>query len=110
MAYLRNLPTNSIKIDKLFVRDIDRSEEGRIIVSAITRMAQDLNLKVVAEGVETMEELATIRALGATCAQGYLFARPMPASDLRRRFADHPYITHLDFPPVPAQDHQGVNP
>lgn len=110
MAYLRNLPTNSIKIDKLFVRDIDRSEEGRIIVSAITRMAQDLNLKVVAEGVETMEELATIRALGATCAQGYLFARPMPASDLRRRFADHPYITHLDFPPVPTQDHQGVNP
>jgi EAL domain-containing protein (putative c-di-GMP-specific phosphodiesterase class I) len=105
MAYLRNLPTNSIKIDKLFIRDVDRSEEGRIIVSAIIRMAQDLNLAVVAEGVESMEELATIRQLGATYAQGYLLARPMPAVELRRRFGDHPYITDLDFPPVPTEAH-----
>ena len=105
MAYLRNLPTNSIKIDKLFIRDVDRSEEGRIIVSAIIRMAQDLNLAVVAEGVESMEELATIRQLGATYAQGYLLARPMPAVELRRRFGDHPYITDLDFPPVPTKAH-----
>lgn len=108
MAYLRNLPTNSVKIDKLFVRDVDRSEESRIIVSAIVRMARDLNLAVVAEGVESMEELATIRALGATYAQGYLFARPMPAIDLRRRFADHPYITHLDFPSVPSTSTSAV--
>jgi EAL domain-containing protein (putative c-di-GMP-specific phosphodiesterase class I) len=110
MAYLRNLPTNSVKIDKLFVRDVDRSEESRIIVSAIVRMARDLNLAVVAEGVESMEELATIRALGATYAQGYLFARPMPALDLRRRFADHPYITHLDFPSVSSGHRKIVNP
>jgi len=79
LSYLRKFPLDALKIDQSFVRQITTTPEETTIVSAIISMAQSLNLRVVAEGVETAEELAFLEAHDCEEAQGYYFSRPMPA-------------------------------
>ena len=79
LSYLRKFPLDALKIDQSFVRQITTTPEETTIVSAIISMAQSLNLRVVAEGVETAEELAFLEAHECEEAQGYYFSRPMPA-------------------------------
>ena len=80
LSYLRKFPVDALKIDQSFVRQISTSGEDTAIVIAIIGMAQGLNLRVVAEGVETAEELAFLRAHRCDEAQGYYFSRPLPAA------------------------------
>ena len=82
LAYLRQFPFDLLKIDRAFVAGITSGEEDRAIVRTIVELARALGLTVVAEGVETPEQLAVLRELGCELAQGYLFARPAPAEAL----------------------------
>jgi diguanylate cyclase (GGDEF)-like protein/PAS domain S-box-containing protein len=82
LAYLKRLPLDSIKIDRTFIGDITTNEDAASIALAIIGMAQRLNLRVVAEGVETREQLEFLRAHGCDEAQGYYLARPMTMEQL----------------------------
>ena len=82
MAYLKKFSIDFLKIDRSFVRDMATDHGDQAIVEAIIVMAHKLGLKVIAEGVETEEQCALLKAAGCDYGQGYLFARPMPAADL----------------------------
>jgi EAL domain-containing protein (putative c-di-GMP-specific phosphodiesterase class I) len=79
LAYLRQFPLHSLKVDRSFVRGIEGNRDMASIVSAVTTMAQQLGLRVVAEGIEKEEQLGLLRALGCEFGQGYLFSRPVDA-------------------------------
>jgi len=83
IAYLKQLPIDVLKIDRSFVRDIHADPDDRAIVEAIVEMAHALELKVVAEGVESQEHLDFLRRVGCDVIQGYLTGRPVPAERLR---------------------------
>ncbi|RLE16248.1 MAG: hypothetical protein DRJ28_02160 [Actinobacteria bacterium] len=77
LGHLQRLSIHALKIDHSFVREVHSREESRAIVEAIVSIARSFDLDVIAEGVETPEELATIRMLGCTRVQGYLVAHPL---------------------------------
>ena len=79
LNYLRRFPLNVLKIDKSFVQEIPHSADDIAIIKAILSIARSMNLKVVAEGVETLEQLAFVRDEGCHEMQGFLFSRPVPA-------------------------------
>ena len=79
LAYLRHFPIDVLKIDKTFVSDITHSDDDAAIVRAIISLAHSLRLKVIAEGVETAQQLAFLRQHGCDQMQGYLFSRPLAA-------------------------------
>ena len=78
LAMLRRLPAAELKIDRAFVTDLETSPEARSIAAAIVKMAHTLDLRVVAEGVETEDQRDWLVELGCDELQGYLFAKPMP--------------------------------
>ena len=80
LSYLRQLPVNSVKVDRSFVQGIVDSERDRAVLRSIVQVADALGLWFLAEGVETEAERAILIDLGAHLAQGYRFARPMPAA------------------------------
>jgi len=86
LSYLKRYPLNTLKIDKSFVRDIckDTENDGGTIVEAIIAMGQSLKLNVIAEGVETEEQIFFLRGRGCDWVQGYLFSLPLSASDIIR--------------------------
>jgi len=84
LAYLKRLPIDTVKIDQSFVRDLTIDPDDAAIVTAIVAMARSLGVEVVAEGVETEEQLAELRRLGCHRAQGYYLARPMNAAAVAR--------------------------
>ncbi|RQH04990.1 putative bifunctional diguanylate cyclase/phosphodiesterase [Paraburkholderia dinghuensis] len=84
LAYLKRLPLDTLKIDRSFVKEAHHDEESAVICSAILGLARSLNLDVVAEGVETSEQLAFLRKQGCTMAQGYYFSRPRLVDDLEK--------------------------
>jgi diguanylate cyclase len=79
LSYLRKFPIDALKIDQSFVSQISADGDDTSIVTAVISMAQGLKLRVVAEGVETLEQLAFLRARDCDEAQGYYFSRPVPA-------------------------------
>ncbi len=84
LSYLRKFPIDSLKIDQSFIRQITTAPDETSIVTAVISMGRSLNLRVVAEGVETKEELAFLQSKECEEAQGYYFSRPLSA----RGFAD----------------------
>jgi diguanylate cyclase (GGDEF)-like protein len=82
LAYLRKLPAHELKIDRSFVLDLETSEDARKVASAVINLAKALDLKVVAEGVETEGQNRILREYGCDQLQGYLFAKPMSAKSL----------------------------
>jgi EAL domain-containing protein (putative c-di-GMP-specific phosphodiesterase class I) len=90
LSYLRSFPFDKIKIDQSFIRELQAGNNSGAIVDAITAMARSLDMRTVAEGVETMEQLQLVRAAGCTEAQGYLFSRPRPSGELAALLAGNP--------------------
>ena len=88
IAHLRALPFDRIKIDRSFIASITTNPESAAVVNAITRLADSLNLPVMAEGVETREIEERVRALGCARGQGYLYGRPVDAANARRVLAE----------------------
>jgi diguanylate cyclase (GGDEF)-like protein len=82
LSYLKRFPIHAIKIDRSFVKDINTSADDAAIASAIISMAHTMNIKVVAEGVETEEQLTFLQERGCDEIQGYLFSRPLPADEI----------------------------
>ena len=86
LGYLAKLPVDSLKIDRSFVVEIDTAPEGMALVSTIIQLARSLELKVVAEGVETEEQRRFLQLLSCDQMQGYLFSKPLPAETFQSRF------------------------
>ena len=84
LSYLQSFPFDKIKIDRSFVKDIAEGVGSLNIVRAVAAMANGLGMATTAEGVETKEQLETVRAEGCTEMQGFLFSQPLPADELAR--------------------------
>ena len=82
LAYLRRFPLSKLKVDQSFVRNISVSEHDATIAHTVILLGHSLKLTVIAEGVETKEQLDVLRRLGCEEMQGYYFSRPVPAADL----------------------------
>jgi diguanylate cyclase (GGDEF)-like protein/PAS domain S-box-containing protein len=80
-SYVKQFPADRLKIDQCFVRDITANPSDAAIVRAIVSLAHSLDLEITAEGVETVEQAALLRAEGCDCLQGFYFAKPMSAKD-----------------------------
>ena len=81
LSYLKKLPLSCLKIDRSFVMDITTDPEDRLLVAAILSMAQSLNLKVIAEGVETTAQADFLKSKNCQFVQGYLYSRPLSKDD-----------------------------
>ena len=86
VSHLRRLPVSEVKIDRSFVQAMGDDERDRVLVDLVARMGTVLGLDVVAEGVETQEQLDALHLLGCGYAQGFLLGRPVPAADITSRF------------------------
>ncbi|MGA2536988.1 MAG: EAL domain-containing protein [Terracidiphilus sp.] len=86
LSYLQQLPFDTLKIDRSFVHEMSAGNDSADIVKAIVEMAHSLRLKVIAEGVETQEQLCQLRELGCNSVQGFLFSRPVSATIAREIF------------------------
>jgi diguanylate cyclase (GGDEF)-like protein/PAS domain S-box-containing protein len=90
LNYLKRFPITAVKIDRAFIRDLATSEGDAAIVSAVVGIARALKLRVIAEGVETEEQLSFLRRRNCDAAQGYLFSRPVSAAMLPGLLTEHP--------------------
>ncbi|MBT9312426.1 EAL domain-containing protein [Leptothoe kymatousa TAU-MAC 1615] len=106
LSYLAKYPIHGIKIDRSFVRDLEKSVESKELIRSIIAMADALKLKVVTEGVETVEQLQVMTELGCRYIQGFLFTRPMTSTQAQTFFVDSPYREWLNQTPV---DHGGAS-
>ncbi|MCE9523679.1 MAG: EAL domain-containing protein [Alphaproteobacteria bacterium] len=80
LSYLQRFPFDTVKIDRSFITDMARNEETPVILKSIIRLAHDLDMSVVAEGVETQSESSRLKSLRCEFAQGFLFGAPMDAT------------------------------
>jgi diguanylate cyclase (GGDEF)-like protein/PAS domain S-box-containing protein len=81
LSYLRSFPFDKIKIDRSFIKDIDRNRDSAVIIRAIASLGTSLGIETTAEGIETEEQLDVVRRAGCTEMQGYLASPPRPASE-----------------------------
>jgi diguanylate cyclase (GGDEF)-like protein/PAS domain S-box-containing protein len=99
LSYLRHLPVYKLKIDRSFVQDLSRDQDDAAITATIINMAKTLNLRVIAEGVETEQQMQFLRLHGCDEVQGYYFSRPLSAGD----FIEKARMTNLAFPMEPKE-------
>ena len=113
LSYVHDLPVDGIKIDRSFVDRLTGTGNGENVVRAIVDLARSTGLHVIAEGIETEGQQATLLQLWCEYGQGYLFDRPLPLSALRARLQEPPIATsELPSPPPPRplgqRRHQGA--
>ncbi len=84
LSYLKRFSVDGLKIDRCFIHDITNDADNRAITAAIISMAQQLSLKVIAEGVETKEQLNYLRSCGCQEVQGYLVSNPLTGSEFNK--------------------------
>jgi diguanylate cyclase (GGDEF)-like protein len=96
LAYLKRFPIDVLKIDKSFVRNITTEPDEAAIARSIITLAQSLRLQVIAEGVETEQQLCYLRRHRCDQIQGYYFSRPLPAPDFERLLAEDKSLPHAD--------------
>ena len=87
LAYLQRLPIDRLKIDRAFVKDLGGNPDTTPLAQAIIGLAHTLGMEVVAEGIETAQQLEILRGMGCEIGQGYLLGRPAPSADLLERLA-----------------------
>ncbi len=87
LSYLGDIPITSVKIDRSFIKRMLEQSRSDIVVRSIIKMAHELNLKVIAEGIETELQMLHLLNLGCEFGQGYLFARPLPINEINKMIA-----------------------
>ena len=95
LSYLKSLPVNELKIDKSFVLNLDKNQSDQQIVKTIIDLAHNFDLKVIAEGVETLPSLSLLNQWGCNYAQGYLISRPVPVEQFMQWYKDNKYTDWL---------------
>lgn len=95
LSYIKKLPVDNLKIDISFVREVAKDQDTASIVTAITTLARSLNLKTIAEGVETEEQRNILHLLRCDMGQGYLFSHAVPAEELRKMFVPQQEIREV---------------
>jgi EAL domain-containing protein (putative c-di-GMP-specific phosphodiesterase class I) len=100
LSYLKRFPLTTVKIDRSFVNDLSHDADAQALTDGIVTLAHGLRMKVVAEGVETAEQLAYLRAHGCDEIQGYWLCKPVPAEDVCRFMSRH--LRNLFAAPVAA--------
>ncbi|MEG2837972.1 MAG: EAL domain-containing protein, partial [Erysipelotrichaceae bacterium] len=85
---LKDVEVDVIKFDRGFLQNTKKSDRQKSILSAITTMARDLNIKIVVEGVETEENVMLMKEYGLAVAQGYYYAKPMPQDEFFKIYGD----------------------
>ena len=109
LSQLHRFPIDALKIDQSFIRGMSTEDENLEIVRIIISLARNLGLEVMAEGVETKEQLAQLRALGCQLAQGYMFAKPLGPDEVERRLESGTWGLVVDLgPPAAAGEPSGV--
>jgi EAL domain-containing protein (putative c-di-GMP-specific phosphodiesterase class I) len=88
LSYLKRLPADAIKIDESFVRGLGENVEDTTIAQTVIELAHTLGMEVIAEGVETEEQVALLKEMGCDFAQGYHLARPLPSEEVEQLLAD----------------------
>ena len=91
LSYLRRIPVDYIKIDKSFIRDMSTNHDDEVLVATIIAMSKSLGKEIVAEGVETKEQLQQLTKLGCDYIQGYYFSKPLPSERLNSFLTDFRY-------------------
>ncbi|NDW20354.1 putative bifunctional diguanylate cyclase/phosphodiesterase [Alteromonas hispanica] len=88
LSYLKRFPVSHLKIDRSFLENAPESEYDGALMEAIVNLGRKLNLQIVVEGIETQSQLTYCQNVGIECAQGYLFAKPLPAKDIETRLLE----------------------
>ena len=105
LSYLRSFPFDKIKIDQTFICDLDNKSDALAIVRAVAGLGRSLGMATTAEGVETAEQLETLRLEGCTEVQGYLFSPPRPANKLGDLLNNDIGDQHqADWPDLPEKE------
>jgi len=86
LSYLKQLPINTLKIDKSFIDNIVTNEREKAIVDGIIQLAQKIDLDVIAEGAESKEQIGLLKKMGCNQIQSYYFSKPLPASEIEEKF------------------------
>ncbi|WP_243735121.1 EAL domain-containing protein [Paenibacillus turpanensis] len=94
LSYLKRFRVHTLKIDQSFIRDVTDDEDNAAIVTALIAMSQQLKMKSLAEGVETMEQLEFLKRSGCDEIQGYIFSHPLPAEDFEHFLKSHITLYH----------------
>jgi diguanylate cyclase (GGDEF)-like protein/PAS domain S-box-containing protein len=102
LGQLRRFPIDVIKVDRSFVQGIEHDARDAAITANLVTLAHALGLLAIAEGIESGGQLASVRELGCDLAQGFLFARPVPAAELGKVLADGDFSALIDAPPPVA--------
>ena len=89
LSYLTKFPLDSLKVDRAFVTDLPDSHDAMVVVRAIVGMAKQLDLHIVAEGIETQEQMEFLHELGCHTGQGYFFSKPLPKEECLRTIGMH---------------------
>jgi EAL domain-containing protein (putative c-di-GMP-specific phosphodiesterase class I) len=100
LGYLRKFPIDTLKIDQSFVRDIMDDDDDASITAAIIVMAHSLKLDVIAEGVESREQMEYLRLHGCSAMQGFLFSRPLPPEEVTQLLTSQ---YHAGWPVLPPR-------
>ena len=93
LSYLHKLPIHTLKIDRAFIKEVNMQHSGNSIINTIVAMARGLNLNVIAEGVETQQQLEYLQEIECCEAQGFLFGKPLPADVITQLLIQEPYAT-----------------
>ncbi|OIM99893.1 hypothetical protein BFR57_04890 [Idiomarina sp. MD25a] len=97
LSYLKNFPVTSLKIDRSFVRDLPDNEDDAVIVQTIINLAKNLNIQLVAEGIETSEQVEFLLSRDCGVGQGYLFSRPIPAEEITQLLQNYQGLMPIDI-------------
>ena len=108
LSYLHRFPIDLLKVDRSFVSAMEENTENGEIVRTVIALAKALNLKVVAEGIESIHQFHQLRILGCEYGQGYLFSKPLPVADIERLLADNNrwqnILPHTGMPAIPQRN------